>query len=146
MNPIGAATSDAATLTVNKAVAAITLGALNFTYTGAPVSTTATTDPAGLTVVITYDGGAASPVNAGSYTVNATITDANYTGVATGTLVIAKAPAAVTLSQIPHFWSKTHKDSAAHARWRCHGRSYLHRWWSRLHYRPHKYMEGMSGS
>jgi hypothetical protein len=55
-------------------------------------------------VALTYNGIAAAPVNAGSYTVVGTISDANYQGSASGTLVIAKAvpviswpaPAAIT--------------------------------------------------
>lgn len=99
-NIAGSATSAAAALTVNKAAATVTLGDLNFVYTGAPHATTATTDPAGLTVVITYNGGGTVPVNAGSYTVVATVDDENYEGSATGTLVIAKALATVTLSDL----------------------------------------------
>ena len=89
------------TLTVNKAAATITLGGLAQTYDGTPKAVTATTNPTGLGVAITYTptGGTASstaPTNAGSYAVSATITgttppSSNYTGSATGTLVIAKA-------------------------------------------------------
>jgi Bacterial Ig-like domain (group 3)/MBG domain len=50
---------------------------------------TATTAPAGLNVDITYNGGSTPPTNPGSYAVAATISDASYTGSATGTLVIS---------------------------------------------------------
>ncbi len=99
-NPIGSTASAAAPLTVNKALAAVTLGNLNFTYNGAPFATTATTTPAGLTVVITYDGSPVAPVNAGSYAVVATVNDVNYTGTTTGTLVISKTLAGVTLANL----------------------------------------------
>jgi catalase (peroxidase I) len=42
-------------------------------------------------VNITYNGSASAPTNAGSYTVIGTITDANYQGSATNTLVINNA-------------------------------------------------------
>jgi DNA/RNA endonuclease G (NUC1) len=96
-NIAGFAVSEAATLTVNKAVATVTLGSLDFVYTGAPQGTTATTDPTSLNVLITYNGSAEAPVNAGSYAVEATVDDANYTGSTTGTLTIAPASASVTL-------------------------------------------------
>ena len=40
------------------------------------------------------------PLRAGSYTVVGTVSNANYTGTATGTLVISKAPATVTLGNL----------------------------------------------
>ncbi|MBI4771110.1 MAG: Ig-like domain repeat protein, partial [Chloroflexi bacterium] len=76
--------------------ATITLGGLNPTYDGTPKAAIATTDPAGLTVVITYDGSPTAPTDAGSYTVEASISDPNYEGSASGTLVIAKALLTVT--------------------------------------------------
>ena len=42
----------------------------------------------------------APQTNAGSYAVTATITDANYTGAASGTFDITKAAATVTLSEL----------------------------------------------
>lgn len=112
-NIAGTATSTAATLTVNKAVATVTLGTLDFTYTGAAAGTTATTNPTGLTVLITYDGSPAAPVNAGSYAVVATVDDANYTGTATGTLTIAKAPASVTLGDLNQVYSGAPRSISA---------------------------------
>ncbi len=112
-NIAGMATSTAATLTVNKAVAAVTLGALDFTYTGAPVATTATTSVPALTVIITYDGSTVPPTNAGSYAVIATIDDANYTGSATGTLTIAKAAATVTLGALDQTYDGSTKSASA---------------------------------
>ena len=51
-NYAGSATS---VLTINKAAATVTLGALNQTYDGTPKFANATTAPAGLTVVFSYD-------------------------------------------------------------------------------------------
>ncbi|MBI2517080.1 MAG: ExeM/NucH family extracellular endonuclease [Opitutae bacterium] len=87
-NSQGAATSDAANLTVNKAVATVTLGSLNQNFDGSPKSATATTAPGGLNVTFTYDGSAIAPTAPGSYAVIATVNDANYIGSASGTLVI----------------------------------------------------------
>ncbi|WP_298433262.1 putative Ig domain-containing protein, partial [Geobacter sp.] len=84
------------TLTVNKASATVTLGGLSATYDGTAKSATATTTPAGKSVTFTYNGSAAAPTAAGSYTVVGTVTDPNYTGSATGTLVIAKATPVIT--------------------------------------------------
>jgi len=91
-------TSSAATLTVNKATATVTLGTLNFTYDGSPKSTTATTTPSGLSVNITYDGLATAPTNVGDYAVVATINDANYQGSASGTLHLNQASSTVTVT------------------------------------------------
>jgi hypothetical protein len=79
-------------LTVQQAAATVTLGNLSQTYTGSPLAATATTNPAGLSVSLTYNGSATAPSAIGSYTVVATITDPNYTGSATGTLSINPAP------------------------------------------------------
>jgi len=81
----------AVTLTVNKAAATVALFGLTATYDGTAKAATATTNPAGKTVAITYAGNATAPTAAGSYAVVATVSDANYSGSASGTLVIAKA-------------------------------------------------------
>jgi uncharacterized cupredoxin-like copper-binding protein len=92
-------------VTVNKATSIVTLGSLTPTYDGAAKSATATTSPtiAG-NVTYTYTGiiptvyaqSSTPPTQAGSYTVVGTINDANYSGHATGTLVIAKGTPSVT--------------------------------------------------
>jgi hypothetical protein len=87
-------------LVVAKATATVTLGNLNQTYTGSPLSATASTNPAALSVNFTYNGSATAPTAAGSYAVVATINDPNYTGTASGTLVIAKATAMVTFGNL----------------------------------------------
>jgi len=109
----GMIVSDPAVLTVNKAPATINLGGLLVTYDGSPKSAGAATNPSGLTTVVTYDGIAAAPVNAGSYAVLATISDANYEGSATGTLVINKAAGTVTLADLTHTYDGTPKVATA---------------------------------
>ena len=47
-----------------------------------------------------YETSATPPTNAGSYTVLATANNENYTGTATGTLVVGKAAATVTLGSL----------------------------------------------
>jgi hypothetical protein len=84
-------TSSPATLTVTPAPATVSLSGLAQTFTGAPRPVTVTTSPAALAVNVTYNGSTTAPTNAGSYTVAATITDANHTGSASGTLVVAQA-------------------------------------------------------
>src|SRR5205085_1806675 len=106
INYIGSATG---TLVVAKAVASVTLGGLSPTYDGTPKAATATTTPNNLTVTLTYDGGATAPTNAGSYAVVATVNTANYTGTASGTLVIGKATAGVTLGQLAQVYDGTPK-------------------------------------
>ncbi|BCS55103.1 DUF4347 domain-containing protein [Geobacter sp. SVR] len=86
---------------VGKATASVTLGGLSQTYDGTAKSATATTTPAGRTVTFTYDGSSTPPVNAGSYNVAAAINDPNYSGSASGTLVIAKAGQTITFGAAP---------------------------------------------
>lgn len=88
------------TFTVSKASATVSLSGLGATYDGDPKSVTATTVPAGLTVNITYDGDPTAPDQAGSYAIEAVISDPVYEGGATGTLEIAKAPQAITFAAI----------------------------------------------
>lgn len=108
-NAAGSVTSAAVVLTVNKAVAAVTLSGLSQVYDGSPRVVTATTSPAGANVVITYDGASPAPVNAGSYAIAATVDDPNYTGGATGTLVVSKAAATITLGGLSHVYDGTAK-------------------------------------
>lgn len=86
------------TLTISKAAATVTLGNLAQAYTGSPLAATATTTPAGLAVTLTYNGSASAPIAVGRYTVLATVNDPNYTGTATGTLVINPASQTISFS------------------------------------------------
>ena len=124
---VGSATNSA-TLTVNKAVATITLGSLSQTYSGAAEPVTATTIPSGLAVSFTYNGSATVPTNAGSYTVIGTINDANYQGSATNTLVIAQAAATITLGNLSQTYTgSAEAATATHDAERIDGEFYLQR-------------------
>lgn len=68
--------------------AAVELGSLNQTYDGFMKSVTVTTTPAGLGHALTYGGQFMMPTDAVSYEVVATITDPDYQGGASGTLVV----------------------------------------------------------
>jgi hypothetical protein len=81
---------------INQATATVTLGNMTQTYTGSPLTPTATTSPAGLTIVWT----GAPQTNVGTYPVTATINNANYQGSASGSFVINKATATVTLGSM----------------------------------------------
>ncbi|MDP1578734.1 MAG: MBG domain-containing protein [Candidatus Didemnitutus sp.] len=99
-NSAGSAISGVATLTVNKAPAEVSLGNLSATYDGTPKSASATTNPTGLTVVLTYDGSPTPPTNAGNYAVSATVNDAAFQGSSSGTLVINRATQTLTFDPI----------------------------------------------
>ena len=87
------------TLVIAKAAATVNLTTPSVTYDGKTHPATATTTPAGLPVTFTYNGSAKTvPLNAGSYTVVATINSPNTGGSATGTETIAKALATITLT------------------------------------------------
>ncbi|WP_082021115.1 putative Ig domain-containing protein [Geobacter anodireducens] len=86
-------------LTVDKAVASVSLTGLSATYDGTPKVVAASTTPPGLGINLTYAGGSGAPTAAGSYPVVATVTDANYSGSATGTLAIARAVPAINWAE-----------------------------------------------
>ncbi|MBU6170509.1 MAG: immunoglobulin domain-containing protein [Verrucomicrobia bacterium] len=100
-----AATEVITSFSVSKGTSTVTLGSLSPTYDGTAKSATATTSPT-ITgnVTYTYTGisptvyaqSTTPPTQAGSYTVVGTINDANYSGNATGTLVITKATPSIT--------------------------------------------------
>ncbi|WP_341403182.1 MBG domain-containing protein [Luteolibacter soli] len=69
----------------------VQLSGLNSVYDGSTKAASVTTDPSGVTVVVTYDGSATLPLNAGSYAVVATVTTPGFVGSANGTLVVASA-------------------------------------------------------
>ncbi|MGZ5567020.1 MAG: MBG domain-containing protein, partial [Limisphaerales bacterium] len=81
-------------------IATVTLSALSQTYDGTAKTVTITTDPPDLTVDVTYNGDSSAPTNAGSYTVVANVDDPTYTGSATNTLVINKAQATITATNL----------------------------------------------
>jgi len=93
--------SGTAQVSVTKAAASVTLGNLSVVYDGTSKAASVATTPGGLATTVTYNGSATVPVNAGSYAVAATVTDPNYAGSASGTLVIARAPQTITLATLP---------------------------------------------
>jgi hypothetical protein len=111
----GAATADFS-LTITPAPATVTLGGLAATYDGAPKPVTATTDPPGLAVRLSYDGEATPPTHAGSYQVVALVDNANFIGSTTGTLVLAKAVATLTLGDLAVICDGTPKVLATSTR------------------------------
>ena len=92
------------TIVVNKGSATINLdsSSLNQTFDDSRKSVTATTTPTGLTTTITYNGNTIPPSAVGSYAVVVTITDGNFQGSVTGTLVIASQ----TSSCGAHHWTQ----------------------------------------
>ncbi|RYD96220.1 MAG: hypothetical protein EOP54_14240, partial [Sphingobacteriales bacterium] len=97
-------------LVVGKAVATFALANLNQTYNGTARPVTVTSNPVGLAVSITYDGSSTEPTAAGTYAVVASLNDNNYTGAdVTGNLVIAKAVAGLTFSNLNASYDGTAK-------------------------------------
>jgi hypothetical protein len=105
--------SDTETLVIAQANATVTLGSLSATYDGTAKSATATTNPPNLNVTFTYNGNSSAPTTAGSYTVVGTISDPNYQGSDTETLVIAQANATVTLGSLSATYDGTPKSATA---------------------------------
>jgi len=81
---------------ITPAAATVTLSNLAQTFTGSPLSPTATTVPANL--AITWTG--APDSNPGTYPVTATVSNPNYTGSASGSFVISPVAATVTLTSL----------------------------------------------
>ncbi|MBK1877428.1 immunoglobulin domain-containing protein [Pelagicoccus mobilis] len=111
-NLVGSVTSNPASLSVN-AIAGVNLSDLTQTYDGSAKSATVSTTPAALAVSVTYDGSASLPINAGSYAVVATVTEPGYIGSNSGTLVIEKAAASVSLSNLEHEFDGSAKAATA---------------------------------
>ena len=102
-----AVTQPTATANITAVPATVVLGNLSPTYDGTAKAASAATTPSGLTVSLTYNGSASAPINAGSYTVVGTVTDANYSGAATNTLVIAKAPLTATADNQARYFNQS---------------------------------------
>jgi len=101
------------TLVIAQASGSITLSSLSQTYNGSPKPATAITTPSGLAVSFTYNGSTTVPTAAGSYTVIGTITDPNYQGSATSTLVIAQASGSITLSNLSQTYNGSPEPATA---------------------------------
>lgn len=96
---------DAVELAVNVEVksdrpfAEVVLSGLETTHDGTPRVVAVNTVPAGLSVVVTYDGQSDAPLEAGVYEVMAVVTQEPYVGSATGSLVVSRATPQV--SELP---------------------------------------------
>jgi len=84
------------TIVPDTAIVIIDPESLTQTYDGSSKTVSVSTVPEGLEVVVTYDDLPEDPVNSGSYLVTAVVSDTNYVGGATATLVINPATATVT--------------------------------------------------
>lgn len=94
-----------AVLTINQAQVAVELSNLSQVYDGTRKTVSAVTVPPNTAVLLTYNGHALPPVNAGSYLVKATIPSGNYTGGATGTFTISKANAPVRFTNVDQIYN-----------------------------------------
>ena len=87
-------------VTVSKAsLTPVFTGDTSPTYDGTEKSLSATTTPETI-VNLTYDGSNTAPTSAGIYTVIATISDANYEGSATTSLMIGRAAQTITFGSL----------------------------------------------
>ena len=90
-----------ATFTITKAQATVALSNLVSNWK-TPSAPTVVTTPAGLSVIVTYNGSVTLPTEPGDYEIVATINDRNYTGSATATFTLGKAPQNITFPPIPN--------------------------------------------
>ena len=100
-----------AIMVISKANAQVTLTSANKVYSGAPQHITTSTTPANLPLTITYNGSATAPVNAGTYSVLATINDTNYQGSASGSFVIDKKEGGIRMSGLSATYDGTAKTA-----------------------------------
>jgi|GEM_PF-784241 len=77
-------------LTIAKALAAVSFDNLTFYSDGTPKAAPVSTIPSGLAVNVTYNGSTTPPHNPGSYAVAAVVNDIAYHGGVTGALVIER--------------------------------------------------------
>ncbi len=99
--PGGSVVSGAFVLTVAARPATVTLGNLAAVYSGAPQRPTVATVPAGLAVVLDFDGRSTAPVQPGTYQVVATVSDSTYAGSARGTFTVARSPQPIAFAALP---------------------------------------------
>lgn len=109
-NYFGSATG---TLVVQKAPVSLSLGALEQVYDGSPKSITVAGLPSGASASILYDGSEQAPTAAGSYAVAASVSSPDYSGSASGQLVIAKAKVSVDLANLQQTYDGTPKAVTA---------------------------------
>ncbi len=87
-------------LTNTLPIAQVTLGNLVQTFDGNPKTVSVTTNPAGLTVAVTYNGSTTAPTNAGAYAVIATVNSPSFSGQASGNLVIQPGTQQITFAAL----------------------------------------------
>jgi hypothetical protein len=87
------------TMTITKAIASMAISGLEQTADGTAKNVIATTTPADLSFIITYNGNANAPVNPGDYDVVVTINETNWKGTNEATFVILPAPLGISGSQ-----------------------------------------------
>jgi hypothetical protein len=107
---VSAVTSAVLTQTVNKLPATVVLNSLLASYDGNAKSAGANTLPAGLPVSFTYNGSSTAPTAVGSYAVVATVNSPTYQGSASGTFVIQKGTAGITITNVNHFFDGNAKS------------------------------------
>ncbi len=97
LNYTGSATAQ---MNIAKAPASVTLSNLIQNFDGSPKAATVTTNPPDLNFIITYNGSTILPSAVGSYAVLVDISEQNYTGSGTGTLIINGPPVSNGISNI----------------------------------------------
>jgi hypothetical protein len=93
-----------------KPAASVKLINLEHTYSGRPELPSATTQPAGLNLRYTYEREGAvvlTPIHAGNYSVKAEVLDSNFSGLASGTLVIKRATVPIKLGGLDRKYTGT---------------------------------------
>ncbi|MCB1204406.1 MAG: SUMF1/EgtB/PvdO family nonheme iron enzyme [Verrucomicrobiae bacterium] len=88
------------TFTVTKATATVNLSGLDQVYNGNPRIVSATTNPMGLSVDLTYAGSESPPTSAGTYEVIGTIVSEIYQGSKTANLVVSRAGQTISFPPI----------------------------------------------
>ena len=78
--------------------ATLVLSNTNHVFDGTAKGVTVSTTPPNLATVVTYAGSTNRQTNAGAYAVVATISNANYQGSKSGSMVIAKAPQTISFA------------------------------------------------
>jgi len=81
-------TAPTTTTTQGKSTATVTVNSATVAWDGLNHSVSVSTFPPGLKLVVTYSGSATPPIDPGSYSVVATVSDLNWQGSDTGTLTI----------------------------------------------------------
>ncbi|MFM2220458.1 MAG: hypothetical protein RLZZ553_206 [Verrucomicrobiota bacterium] len=86
---------EATTLTISPLTVQYHITGLSQTYDGSQKSITVTTIPAGVPVIVRYNGTSSFPVNAGTYSADVSSDSINHTGTSSETMTIAKAQASL---------------------------------------------------